>query len=88
MVHGVLKEFDPEKESMEDYKERFDFCCVAIKFKNEGDDIRHKKGAIVSLLGHSTFVKLKTLETPTPFTDLTMDTIIELLLAHYTDLRQ
>ena len=31
MAHGVLQEFDPEKESIEDFRERFDFYCVANK---------------------------------------------------------
>ena len=83
MAHGVLKEFDPEKESIEDLKERFDFYCVANKFKNEGDDVRRKKALFVTLLGHNTFMKLKTLASPAAITDLTMDAIMELLLAHY-----
>ena len=83
MAHGVLKEFEPEKESMEDFRERFDFYCVANKIKNEGEDLRRKKALFVTLLGHRTFSKLKTLASPTPVADLTMEAIMELLLAHY-----
>lgn len=83
MAHGALKEFDPEKESIEDFRERFEFYCVANKFKNEGDDVRRKKALFITLLGHSTFAKLKTLASPTPVSDLTMDDIMEFLLAHY-----
>ena len=64
MAYGVLKEFDPEKESIEDFRERFDFYCVANKIKNEGDDLRRKKALFITLLGHSTFSKLKVLASP------------------------
>ena len=59
MAHGVLKEFDPEKESIENFRERFNFYCVANKIKNEGKDLRQKKALFIMLLGHSTFSKLK-----------------------------
>ena len=29
MAHGNLREFDPKKESIEDFHERFGFYCVA-----------------------------------------------------------
>ena len=35
--------FDPEKESIEHFRERFEFNCVANKIKNNGDDLRCKK---------------------------------------------
>ena len=83
MAHGALKEFDAEKESIEDFKERFEFYCVANKFKNEGEDLRRKKALFVTLLGHSTFAKLKTLASPTQVSELAMDDIMGLLLAHF-----
>ena len=33
MAHGVLKEFDPAKELIENFKERFKFYCVANKLR-------------------------------------------------------
>ena len=83
MAHGVLKEFDPEKESIEDFRERFDFYCVANKIKNEGDDLRRKKALFITLLDHSTFSKLKVLASPTSVSDLSMEAIMELLVGHY-----
>ena len=32
MAHGTLREFDPKKESIEDFRERFDFNCLAKIF--------------------------------------------------------
>ena len=43
MAHGVLKEFDPEKESIEDFRERFDFYCVANKIKTRAMTSGEKK---------------------------------------------
>lgn len=65
MTHGVLKEFDLVKESIEHFRERFEFYCVANKFRSDGDDLRQEK----ALLGHSTF-KLKVFASPTPVSDL------------------
>ena len=75
MAYRVLKEFNPEKESIEDFRGRFDFYCVANKIKNEGEDLRRKKVLFIMLLGHSTFSKLKVLASPTSVSDLSMDEI-------------
>ena len=83
MAHGVLKEFDLEKESIKDFRERFEFYCVTNKIKNDGDDLRSKKALFLMLLGHKTFSKLKVLSSPTPVSNLTMEAIMTLLLAHY-----
>ena len=83
MAHGVLKEFDLEKESIEDFRERFNFYCVVNKLRNEGEDMRQKKALFLTLLGHSTFSKLKTLASPTAVSDLTIEAIMELLVVHY-----
>jgi len=38
MAHGNLCEFDPRKESIEDFHERFEFYCLANNIKDtEGD---------------------------------------------------
>ena len=83
MAHRVLKEHDQEKESIEDFRERFDFYCVANMIKNESNDLRRKKVLFVTLLGHSMFSKLKVLASPTSVSDLSMKAIMELLVGHY-----
>ena len=83
MAHGVLKEFDPAKESVEDFRERFDFYCVANKFRNDSDDLRRKKALFITLLAHNTFAKLKVLANPNPISDLKMEAIIGLLVVYY-----
>ena len=82
MAHGVLKEFNPE-ESIEDFREGFNFYCVANKIKNEGEDLRQKKALFIMLLGHSTLSKLKVLASPTSVSDFLMEAIMELLVGHY-----
>jgi len=37
----------------------------------------------ITLLGQATFAKLKVLASPTPVADLTLDVIMEHLVAHY-----
>ena len=53
------------------------------KFRNEGDDNRQKEVLFISLLGHSTFSKLKVLASPMSVSDFPMEAIIELLVGHY-----
>ena len=83
MAHGSLKEFDPKKESIEDFKERFEFYCLANNIKGDGDHARCKKALFITLLGQETFAKLKVLTSPTPVADLTLPAIMEHLLGHY-----
>ena len=81
MAHGTLREFDPVKESIEDFKERFEFYCLANNVKGEG--ARRKKALFITLLGQETLAKLKVLSSPTPVSDLTLEAIMEHLLGHY-----
>ena len=83
MAHGSLKEFDPKKESIEDFKERFEFYCLANNIKGDSDHARRKKALFITLLGQETFAKLKVLTSPTPVADLTLPAIMEHLLGHY-----
>ena len=83
MAHGVLHEFDPSKESIEDFRERFDFYCVANKISGEGDAARRKQALFLTLVGQSAFSKLKTLASPTRVSELTLDQIMEYLIGHY-----
>ena len=56
---------------------------MANKFRNDSDDLRRKKALFITLLGHNTFAKLKVLANPMPISNLKMEAIIGLLVAHY-----
>ena len=73
MAHETLHEFDPKKESIEDFVEHFKFYCVANSIR--GDYADKKKAHFVALLGQETFAKLKTLASPTAVSGLTLDAI-------------
>ena len=73
MAHGSLKEFDPTKESIEDYKEHYEFYCLANNVKSEGKHAQHKKTLFITLLGQETFAKLKVLTSPMSVTELTLE---------------
>ena len=83
MAHGSLREFDPIKESIEDFKERFEFYCLANNFWGEGDHARCKKALFITLIRQETYAKLKILTSPSPVADLTLDAIMEHLIGHY-----
>ena len=84
MAHGNLREFDPKKESIEDFRERFDFYCLANNIReNNEENIRRKKALFITLLGQATYAKLKVLASPTPVNELTLDAIMERLIGHY-----
>ena len=46
MAHGVLREFDPGKESIEDFCERFDFYCLANSIRSDGEAAAQRKQAL------------------------------------------
>ena len=79
----MLREFDPLKESIEDFRESFDFYCSANNICSEGDAASRKQALFLTLLGQSAFAKLKTLASPTSISDLTLDQIMEHLIGHY-----
>ena len=62
----MLREFDPLKESIEDFRERFDFYCLANNIRGKGEAVRRKQALFLTLLGQAAFAKLKTLASPTP----------------------
>ena len=78
-----MQEFDPIKESIENFKERFEFYYLANNFRGEGDHARCKKALFITLLGQETYAKLKILTSPTSVADLTLDAIMEQLIGHY-----
>jgi len=84
MAHGNLREFDPRKESIEDFRERFEFYCLANNIKDtKGDSQRQKKTFFITLLGWATFAKLKVLVNPTPVSNLTLEAVMQHLIGHY-----
>ena len=54
MAHGTLREFDANKESIEDFHQRFEFYCLANNVK-EGDEAQRnrKKALFITLVGLS-----------------------------------
>ena len=84
MAHGVLREFNSVKESIEDFHEHFDFYCLANNIQSDGETGTQQKQAVfLTLLGQGTFAKLKTLASPTPVNELSLDQIMEHLISHY-----
>ena len=62
MAHSALREFDVNKESIEDFHQRFKFCCLVNNIK-EGDEAQQnrKKALFITLVGQATFAKLRDL---------------------------
>ena len=82
MAHGTIREFDPQKESIEDFHVRFEFYCVANNLRpGEGDN--RKKALFITLLGQGSFSKLKALVHPTAVSDHSLDAILQHLAGHY-----
>ena len=52
---NVLGQFDPKNERIDDYKERFDFYCVA-----HGVEERKQKALFLTSIGQQMYAKLKT----------------------------
>ena len=84
MAHGNIREFDPAKESVEDFQQRFEFYCLANNIKSDDEaQIAWKKALFVTMLGQATFAKLRDLANPRAVADLSLDNIVEVLTAHY-----
>ena len=74
----TLEVFNAEVESIDDYKERFDFHCTANQIP-EGC----RKALFLTRIGRDAFSKLKTLVSPTPLNDLSLDQIVSTMRQHY-----
>ena len=83
MAHGSLREFDPKKKSIEDFRERFDFYCLVNNIRDNKENLRRRKALFITLLGQAMFSKLKVLASPTAVSDLTLDAIMEHLIGHF-----
>ena len=75
---ATLEIFNPEVESIDDYKERFDFHCTAHDIPQ-----RRRKALFLTRIGREAFIKLKTLVSPTPLDDLSLTDIIAAMKLHY-----
>ena len=76
--HRFADTFDPKTERIEDYKERFDFYCVA-----HGVEEAKQKALFLTRIGQTAYSKLKTLVSPTLLVELDLNTIVEKLAEHY-----
>ena len=77
-TQSSLESFNPAAESIEDYKERFDFHCTAHQIP-EG----RRKALFLTQIGRDAFAKLKTLVSPTPLNDLSLSAIVTTMTQHY-----
>ena len=67
MAHGNIREFDPVKDSVEVFKQRFEFYCLVNNIKAEHYiQIARKKAVFVTMLGQTTFAKLRDLANISP----------------------
>ena len=84
MAHGNLREFDASKENIDDFRQRFEFYCLANNIK-DGDATQQnrKKALFLTLVGQATFAKLRDLPSPREITEISLDEIMELLKTYY-----
>ena len=73
----TLESFNAGVEDIDDYKEHFDFHCTA----NQVADGR-QKALFLTRIGRDAFLKLKTLVSPTPLSDLSLNQIITTIRDH------
>ena len=71
---NLLRQFNLKNEWIEDYKERFDFYCVA-----HGVGEEKQKVHFLTSIGQQTYAKLKTWIRPSTFSDLTLTQIVACL---------
>ena len=83
MAHGNVREFDPAKESMEDFQQRFEFCLANNIKADDEAQITRKKALFVTMLEQATFAKLRDLANPHAVTELSLNATVELLTTHY-----
>ena len=62
---AALEVFNAEMENIDDYKERFDFHCTVNQIPDAC-----QKVLFLTRIGRDAFVKLKTLVSPTPLSDM------------------
>ena len=76
-MHGHIKEFDPTKERIDDFRQRFEFYCTANDIKSEDEDQQtHKKAIVITTLGQATFIKLCDLGSPNDIATLSLEQVV------------
>ena len=73
-----LESFNPSAESIEDYKERFDFYCTTHQILEA-----RRKALFFTRIGRDAFTKLKTLVSPTLLNDVSLPGIVTMMTQHY-----
>ena len=76
--NSTLEAFNPAVESVDDYKERFDFYCTAAGVRQD-----QCKALFLARVGWEVFLKMKTLANPQPLTELDLPQIVDLMKEHY-----
>ena len=76
--NSMLEAFNPAVESVDDYKERFDFYCTAAGVRQD-----QCKALFLARVGWEVFLKMKTLASPRPLTELDLPQIVNLMKEHY-----
>ena len=76
--NSTLEAFDPAVESVDDYKERFNFYCTAAGVRRD-----RCKALFLARVGQEVFSKVKTLVSPRPLTELDLLQIMDLMKEHY-----
>ena len=77
-TQSSLESFNPSAESIEDYKERFDFYCTAHQIPEA-----RQKALFLTRIGRDAFAKLKTLVSPIPLNDVALSDIVTTMTQHY-----
>ncbi|XP_065891627.1 uncharacterized protein [Dysidea avara] len=76
--NSTLETFNPAVESVDDYKERFDFYCTAAGVHQD-----RLKALFLARVGREVFSKVKILASPRPLTELDLPEIVDLMKEHY-----
>ena len=74
----TLEVFNPDVESVDDYKEHLDFYCTENQVSRE-----QKKALFLTRIEWDAFVKLKTLASPTSLSELSLEQILSTMKQHY-----
>ena len=77
-TQSSLESFNPSAESIEDYKEWFDFYCTAHQILKA-----RRKALFLTRIDCDAFAKLKTLVSPTLLNDVSLPGIVTTMMQHY-----
>jgi len=77
-TQSMLELFNPTVESIENYKECFDFYCTTHQIPEA-----RRKALLLTRIGRDAFAALKTLLNLTPLTDVSLNAILTAMTQHY-----